>query len=189
MEFIIGGYLALMASSYACGKIFDKAYDVKLKRLGYISTEPELYGWEARIRNVKSFLGDLSMCFVPFLNFLSIFMLFTFEDFSDSMIRRELQEKSIKKIDPKELKQTPEEGYLQRRIAEVKKFQSEMGHKNVPRPYSELSYDEKIDLLLQELRFAYEEKAKAEGIDLTEVEHILEAMPSDSTPKSLKKTN
>lgn len=188
MEYLIGGYIALIASSYACGNYFDKAYYSKLKRLGYVSTEPELYEEEAKLEHVMNFIKTLLICSIPIINLVPIFLLFAFEGFSDSVINSDLREGKLRQVTPEELNPKQEEGYLQRRIAEVKQFQLEMGKKNVPRTYSELSYDEKIDVLLHELRLAYEEKAKAEGIDLTVIEPLLEEMPSTGGQKGLKKT-
>ncbi len=184
---LIGAYLALVGSSYVSGKFVDKAYFSKLKRLGYISTEPELHGDEAKLEHVTDFIKNLLLCATPILNFIPIIVLFAFEACSDSTINSELSEGKLRKVTEEELKQNSEEGYLQKRIEEVRQFQMTMGHKNIPRPYSELSNDERIALLLQELQLAYEKKAIEEGIDLTEAAPILEAMPGNNEPKGLKK--
>ncbi len=184
---LIGAYLALISSSYASLTWLDKAYSSKIKRLGYISTEPELYGDEAKLEHTMETIKSWIMCAVPLINLVPIFMLFAFEGFSNSTINSELKEGKLRKVTYEELKTKPEEGYLQKRIEEVRQFQLEVGYKNIPRPYSELSNDERIALLLQELQLAYEKKAREEGFDLTEVEPILEAMPTNTAPKALKK--
>lgn len=187
IEMIIAAYMALVGGAYFCGEKFDKAYASKLKRLGYVSTEPELYGDEAKLENTMNFIKAMICYMIPFINLVPYFIIFGFESFSDSVIKSDLREGKLRQVTPEELNPKPEEGYLQRRIEEVKKFQLEMGKKNVPRTYSELSYDEKIDVLLHELELAYQEKAEAEGIDLTEVEQVYEPMADNTVPKGLKK--
>ncbi len=187
MELFIAAYIALVASSGFCGHKFGKAYKSKLKRLGYVSTEPELYGEEANLQKNVNRIKSIICYLIPLLNLLPFFMVFWFESFSDSVINTGLRDGNLREVTPEELKDEPEEGYLQRRIEEVKKFQSEMGHKNIPRTYTELSCDERIAVLLHELQLAYEEKAERDGIDLTEVQPLLEEMPSNNAPKSLKK--
>ncbi len=189
MEFVIAAYITLALSSYASGEFFDKAYYSKVKRLGYVSTEPELYDEEAKLHNLMNWIKTLLICAVPLVNLVPIVLIFAFDSISDSEIKSAISEGKLRKVTDEELSPKPEEGYLQRRIEEVKKFQLEKGNKNTPRTYSELSYDEKIDILLHELQLAYEEKAEAEGIDLAEVQPIYEAMPANTAPKSLKKTN
>lgn len=187
MEYAIAGYLALSALSYYCGIRFDKAYASKLKRLGYISTEPELYGDEAKLEQHMNFIKSIICYLIPLINLIPLFITFGFESFTDSMIRDEVREGKLKKVDASELKDD-DPGYLQRRIEELKEFQEEMGKKNIPKTYSELSYDEKIDVLLHELQLAYAEKAAAEGIDLEQVQPIIEDMPNTEKAKGLQKT-
>lgn len=180
-------YLAICAASGVSGICTEVAYRSKLKRLGYISTKPELHGAEKRLDTFMDVVKTLACFLIPIVNIAFIVMLFNFEKFSDDLINSSLKDGNIKKVDLEELT-SDEPGYLQKRIEEIKKFQMEMGKKNIPRTYSEMSYDEKIDVLLHELQLAFEEKAEAEGIDLDSVQPIIEDMPAVSRPKELKKS-
>lgn len=179
-------YIAISVISGISGTIFDKALDSKLKRLGYVYTDPELYGAEAKLERFMNFIKNLACYIIPLFNLAPIVMLFSFEKMSDDVVQSGIKNNEIKKVDIEELEGV-EPGYLKRRIEEVKRFQMEMGKKNIPRSYSEMSYDEKIDILLHELQIAFEEKAEAEGIDLDSVQPIIEDMPPAIQTKKLKK--
>lgn len=65
---------------------------------------------------------------------------------------------------------------LPQKVVAVRKLQEENAASNAIKPFSEYTYDEKINLLLAELELALEEKAEAEGVDIDkEVKLLLES--------------
>lgn len=186
---ILGAYLAFGTASYSCFKYIDKAYDAKLKRLGLISTKPDLYDTEKNLVNIASTLKVYLCMLIPIINLIPFFMLFDFENLTDGLINDAKREGKLREIKPEELKGNDQDkDYLRKRIEEVKKFQEQMGHKNIPRSYRELNNREKLALLLHELETVYKDLAEEEGIDLDELPALLGGSSDDDASKKLRKT-
>lgn len=65
---------------------------------------------------------------------------------------------------------------LPQKVISVRRIHEKTAASNQVKPFSEYSYDEKINLLLAELEIAFQEKAEAEGIDIDkEVKLLLES--------------
>ena len=160
-------YLGTVGVAVTSEILVAKGYIAKKKRLGYVDKTTN----ESTIENIIHFLKNGSLLilftFLPVVNFIFPFALFKFDVLSDNLIKDDAKKGNLIKIEELEPTINKEE-YLAKRIAEVKEYQSKLGYKKQVHALSEYSTDEKIAMLLRELELLYEEKAREEGIEVTE---------------------